>query len=232
MRPLGIDIEGLDGDAEATLVAVAPTYRPDLVREIDIVEEVGRRIGLDSIPRTLPHTTEQGGGLTPRQRARRLVADVLVGLGLCEAYTLPLIAESDVTRVGLSLDATVRATNALSAEEPILRPAILPGLLKSAAHNAGHGLTDLAFFELGHVFGPPPGRQLLPDERDHLVVLLTGTVGPGSDRAGSPGRRVRHDGRAARGRGRARASPVPTPRVRTTPGTVPAVPRRSWSTTP
>ena len=184
LRPLEIEIE--ETGEEDTFVAIAPTFRPDLTREIDIVEEVGRRVGLDSIPRTLPHTTEQGGGLTPRQRARRLVADVLVGLGLSEAYTLPLISEADVMRVGLALDATVRATNSLSAEEPILRPAILPGLLKSAAHNAGQGLTDLAFFELGHVFGAPPKKQLLPDERDHLVVLLTGTVRRGpieSDRA-------------------------------------------------
>ncbi len=194
LRPLGIDIEEIEEsgsdsvseNGDDAFVAVAPTYRPDLTREIDIIEEVGRRIGLDSIPRTLPDTTAQGGGLTPRQRARRLVADVLVGLGLCEAYTLPLIAEADVTRVGLSLENTVRATNALSAEEPILRPAILPGLLKSAAHNAGQGLTDLAFFELGHVFGAPHRKQLLPDERDHLVVVLTGMIRRGpieADRA-------------------------------------------------
>ena len=175
LLPLGIDIEEIAGDDDA-FTAVAPTFRPDLTREIDIVEEVGRRIGLDSIPRTLPHTTAQGGGLTPRQRARRLVADVLVGLGLSEAYTLPLIAEVDVTGAGLALENTVRATNALRAEEPILRPAILPGLLKSAAHNAGHGLTDLALFELGHVFAAPPRKQLLPDERDHLMVLMTGSI--------------------------------------------------------
>ena len=48
--------------------------------------------------------------------------------------------------------------------------------MKSAAHNAGQGLTDLAFFELGHVFGAPPRKQLLPDERDHLVVVLTGMI--------------------------------------------------------
>jgi phenylalanyl-tRNA synthetase beta chain len=174
LRPLGIDVEET-GEDDA-FVAIAPTFRPDLTREIDIVEEVGRRVGLDSIPRTLPHTTEQGGGLTPQQRARRTVADVLVGLGASEAITIPLVAESDLTRAGLPVDPTVRATNALNAEEPVLRPAILPGLLKSVARNAGYGLTDLALFELGHVFAAPPAGQLLPDERDHLAVVLTGTV--------------------------------------------------------
>jgi phenylalanyl-tRNA synthetase beta chain len=103
-----------------------------------------------------------------------LVADTLVGLGACEAMTIPLVAPADLQRFGLSTDGTVEATNALRAEEPILRPAILPGLLQAAAGNAGHGFTDLALFELGHVFAAPPAGELLPDERDHLAVLFTG----------------------------------------------------------
>ncbi|MGZ6912282.1 MAG: phenylalanine--tRNA ligase subunit beta [Acidimicrobiia bacterium] len=174
LRPLGIGIEET-GEADA-FVAVAPTFRPDLTREIDIVEEVGRRVGLDSIPRTLPHTTEQRGGLTPRQRARRLVADVLVGLGLSEAMTISLIAEHDVTRTGRRLDDIVRATNALNADEPVLRPSLLPGMLKSVARNVGYGLTDLSLFEMGHVFRAPRTGDLLPDERDHLGLVLTGSV--------------------------------------------------------
>jgi phenylalanyl-tRNA synthetase beta chain len=58
----------------------------------------------------------------------------------------------------------------------LLRPAILPGLLKAAAFNAGQGLADLSLFELGHVFAVPPAGQLLPDERDHLAALFTGMV--------------------------------------------------------
>jgi phenylalanyl-tRNA synthetase beta chain len=172
LAPLEIDTDG-DGD---DFVAIPPSFRPDLEREIDVVEEVGRRIGLDTIPRTLPDTTGQPGGLTPRQRERRTLADALVGLGAAEAMTVPLVAEADLARFGLPVSHTVRATNALRAEEPILRPAILPGLLKSAAFNTGHGLGDLVLFELGHVFAPPPVDQLLPDERDHVAYLATGTV--------------------------------------------------------
>jgi phenylalanyl-tRNA synthetase beta chain len=83
--------------------------------------------------------------------------------------TVPLIAVRDLERFGLSTDGTVEATNALRAEEPILRPQILPGLLKAAAGNAGQGLADLALFELGHVFAAPVGGNLLPDERDRPV---------------------------------------------------------------
>jgi phenylalanyl-tRNA synthetase beta chain len=173
LRPLGIDVDG-DGD---DFVAIAPTFRPDLEREIDIVEEVARRVGFNEIPRTLPHTTGTvGRGLTMRQRERRLLGDVMVGLGAAEAMTVPLVAPADLARFGLSAEGTVEATNALRADEPVLRPAILPGLLKAAAFNAGHGLGDLELFELGHVFAAPVGGELLPDERDHLAVLLTGTV--------------------------------------------------------
>jgi len=171
LHPLGIETEG-----GQDLVAIAPTFRPDLEREIDVIEEVARRVGFDEIPRTLPHTTEQGGGLTLRQRERRLVTDVMVGMGASEAMTIPLIAPVDVAAVGLDPDATVRATNALRAEEPVLRPAILPGLLHAVAHNAGLGFTDLVLFEQGHVFLPPRPGDLLPDERDRLAVVLTGTV--------------------------------------------------------
>jgi phenylalanyl-tRNA synthetase beta chain len=173
LRPLGIGIEG-DGD---DFVAVAPTWRPDLEREIDVIEEVARRIGLNHIPRTLPHTTGAATrGLTPRQRERRRLADALVGTGAAEAMTIPLVAPVDLERFGLALDGTVEATNALRAEEPILRPAILPGLLQAAAYNAGHGFDDLALFELGHVFAAPSSGQLLPNERDHLAMLLTGSI--------------------------------------------------------
>ena len=137
LRPLEIEVEG-DGE---DFVAIAPTFRPDLSREIDIVEEVARRVGLNEIPRTLPHTTDaDGGGLSVRQRERRLLADVVVGTGAAEAMTVPLIAPADLERFGLPTDGTVEVTNALRAEEPLLRPAILPGLLKAAAFNAGQGL--------------------------------------------------------------------------------------------
>jgi phenylalanyl-tRNA synthetase beta chain len=53
---------------------------------------------------------------------------------------------------------------------------VLPGLLKAAAFNAGHGLPDVGLFEIGHIFLPPPAGQTLPDEREHLAVVLAGTV--------------------------------------------------------
>ena len=170
--PLGIEVEGNGPD----FATVAPSWRPDLEREIDLVEEVARRVGLATIPQTLPNVSGQTGGLTARQRDRRLVADLLVGLGCSEAVSVPLIAPAQLTKLGLPLEGLVEAVNSLRADEAILRPAVLPGLLAAVDRNAAQGLTDLALFELGHVFRAPADGALLPDERDALAVVFAGSV--------------------------------------------------------
>ena len=104
LAPLGIELAAGDG-ADDAVTAIVPTFRPDLDREIDLVEEVARRIGFDHIGRTLPDTHGQVGALTERQRERRLVADALVGVGLSEAITLSLVAPSDLERAGAPLEA-------------------------------------------------------------------------------------------------------------------------------
>src|SRR5437763_15287490 len=173
LRPLGIDADGDDDD----ITAVAPTYRPDLEREIDIVEEVARRVGFDSIGRTVAVPREHVCGPTPRQRERRTVADALVGAGLSEAVTIPLVAPADLERAGAPLDRLVEAANPLRAEESVLRTRILPGLLRAVAHNHAHGLTDVGLFEAGRVFlAPREQGALLPDEPTHLAIALAGTV--------------------------------------------------------
>ncbi len=135
LTPLGIDVSG-SGDE---LAAVAPTFRPDLDREIDLVEEVARRVGFAAIGRTVPRPRDQVGGLTHRQRDRRLVADVCVGAGLSEAITLPLVAPDDLARAGAPTERLVEAANPLRAEESVLRTRILPGLLHAGRPQPSRG---------------------------------------------------------------------------------------------
>jgi phenylalanyl-tRNA synthetase beta chain len=168
---LGVELEGT-GPVRTALV---PTFRPDLEREVDLVEEVARRVGYNSIPRHVPSSGEHFGALTAQQRERRLVVDVLAGFGFDEAYTMPLVAPGDLQRAGLPPEG-IELENPLRAEESLLRPSLLPGLLGAAEFNASQGQTDLALFEVGHVFLPPSGPGPLPDERDRLGALLTGFV--------------------------------------------------------
>jgi phenylalanyl-tRNA synthetase beta chain len=161
LTPLGIELA--DG------VASAPTARPDLEREIDLVEEVARRVGLDRIVRTVPSSPQKIGGLTPGQHDRRTAADVLVGAGYDEVFTLPLLAPADLTSAGVPAAELIEVENPLRAEESILRPSLLPGLLRAVAYNAAHGAPDVALFENGTVFAPPHPGEPLPRETRALA---------------------------------------------------------------
>ncbi|CAA9506564.1 MAG: Phenylalanyl-tRNA synthetase beta chain, partial [uncultured Rubrobacteraceae bacterium] len=167
---LGCEVEA--GEREMT--ATVPTFRRDLRREVDLVEEVGRLIGLDKVPEELPGVP-QPGGLTPEQRRRRLLRRLLADLGLSEAITYPfgprrwtedLNAENGSGRVGVK--------NPLSAENGDLRASILPGLLDAAARNKTFGVRGGALFEAGRVFRPDPPPDGLREAA--LKFRMTGRV--------------------------------------------------------
>jgi phenylalanyl-tRNA synthetase beta chain len=176
LEPLGIETQRSDG---ATIEVTCPTYRPDLVREVDLVEEVARRVGLQHITRTVAAAPPGSvGRLTQVQRERRLLADTLVGAGYVEAMTMPLLAPADLERAGVAAEGrgVVEVANPLRAEESVLRPCLRPGLLRAAAGNVARGEHDVALFELGTVFRPPRTGDLLPDERTALGAVLTGSL--------------------------------------------------------
>ena len=170
--PLGI---ACAAQGSESTMATVPTFRPDITREIDLIEETARRLGLDAIPRTLPSNPDHVGGFSRSQQEHRLVADALVGAGCSEAYTLSLLSERAVEPFGYVALTTVTLTNPLRAEESLLRPAILPGLLGAVAFNAAQGNSDVALFETGHIFRRPNGDAILPDERDHVAAVFAGT---------------------------------------------------------
>jgi phenylalanyl-tRNA synthetase beta chain len=170
LRPLEIEAEG-SGDS---IDAVPPSFRPDLEREIDLIEEIARRVGFDSIGRTVPKPAEQVGGLSPSQRERRAVTDALVGSGASEAMTIPLVAPELLELFGNG--AGVALTNPLRADESMLRTMLLPGLLRAAGFNASRGAPDVALFEQATVFVAPVPGDLLPIEREHVALVVAGTV--------------------------------------------------------
>jgi phenylalanyl-tRNA synthetase beta chain len=167
--PLGVDVKGKGKGKADKITAVPPSFRPDLEREIDLVEEVGRRVGFAAIGRTVPKPHEQIGGLSRAQRDRRTAADALVGAGLFEAITVPLVpAAAEEGRM-------VLVANPLRAEDSALRTGLLPGLLRVTASNHARGNTDVGLFEIGRVFFTPADGPL-PDEPVHVAALLAGTV--------------------------------------------------------
>jgi phenylalanyl-tRNA synthetase beta chain len=157
---------------------IVPTWRPDCTREIDLVEEVARHYGYDNIGQEMPKSSLPGG-LSPRQRDRRSVRQLLLGLGLSEALPNPWLAPGDAERAGLAeVGQPIVIANPMAAEESVLRISLLPGLLRTVAYNETHRNPGVKFFEIGHVFRHPDKEQALPEESEHLSIVLAGQEAP------------------------------------------------------
>jgi phenylalanyl-tRNA synthetase beta chain len=175
LESLGCDVEREDGRLSVTV----PTFRRDLTREADLIEEVGRLVGLDRVPEALPGVS-QPGSLTEEQRNVRLLRRLLADLGLSEALTYPFGPDRWMRDLGLdSEENIVRVRNPLSAEQSSLRTMILPSLLGATARNRAFGSRGAGLFEVGHVFE----KVSLPNElrEASLRFRLTGEVADGVD---------------------------------------------------
>jgi phenylalanyl-tRNA synthetase beta chain len=178
LRSIGLNVEGMDREGDDEVLAVkVPTYRPDLEREIDLVEEVARLYGYDRIPPTLPENSSNVGYLTREQKARRVIARVMNGLGLHEAITLAFISPTwmdslDPGREYLPPD-LIRLRNPISEEMSVMRPSLLPGLLEAVRFNLNRRVTDVFIFEMGRVFLHQPGEKL-PREPLRLGCAMAG----------------------------------------------------------
>jgi phenylalanyl-tRNA synthetase beta chain len=150
-----------------------PTFRRDLRREVDLIEEVGRLSGLDRTPEMLP-AVPQTGRLTETQQRDRLLRRLLADLGLAEAITYPFGPERWAKDLGLDGD-TVTMQNPLSVEGSHLRTTILPGLLDAAARNRAFGARGASLFELGTIFHAKPSPDDLRDTA--LRFRMTGDLG-------------------------------------------------------
>jgi len=168
LRRLGLAVSA----AQEPLSVTVPTFRPDLVKEIDLIEEVGRMIGYETLPETLPPAPGAGGGDAPEGRLASRLRTVLIGFGLSEALTHSLAAPSpfDDPR-----EAARRVTirQALSAELSGLRQSLVPNLLEVLARNTRQRQAEVQVFEVGKVFdrGEAEGRYV---ETRRVAAVLTG----------------------------------------------------------
>ena len=164
------------GRDDGRLSVVVPTFRRDLRREADLIEEVGRLIGFDQVPEELPGVS-QPGGLTEEQRKIRLLRRLLADLGLAEALTYPFGPQRWISDLDLESGPdrdVVRLRNPLSVEGAYLRTTILPGLLDAAARNRSFGARGVGLFEVGHVFEPYPLPEGLRETA--LRFRMTGEI--------------------------------------------------------
>lgn len=186
-----------------TLTVTPPSWRPDLRQPADLVEEVLRLEGLESIPSVLP-AAPAGRGLTDTQRRRRAIGKSLALAGYVEVLTSPFLPAGVFDAWGLADDdprrATVAVLNPLEADRPQLASTLLPGLLEALGRNVSRGINDVALFTIAQVVQPdgsargaaglvsvdrrPTDAELtalddaLPRQPQHIAVALTGLAEP------------------------------------------------------
>lgn len=166
---LGFQLSGWDGRSG---VALVPTWRGDVAREVDVIEEVARHHGVSRIPSTIPPSREVEG-LRAWQQREREVRRLLAGAGLVEVIQHVFVADEPGHA---PQQARVALENPLSEEQGMLRNALVwPGLLGSLEANLRLGRRDVRIFELGRVFLPGDAR---PTEEKRLGMLLSGAAGP------------------------------------------------------
>ena len=154
----------------------APTNRPDLTREVDLIEEVCRLWGEGDIEPTLPAARNHAGGLTPAQRQKRLIERTLRACGLSETSTYCFAAADDLSRLGMpdtGRGVPVKVINPLVADQSEMRRTMVPGLLRSVAYNLDHGVGNVALYEMDRVFFGHPHKSQ-PDEPTYVAGVLAG----------------------------------------------------------
>ena len=143
---------GVSGEGPVVSVKV-PSWRPDVTLKADLVEEVMRMEGVDTVPVTpLPRLNDVAPRmLTTMQNRRRLSKRVLAARGLDEAVTWSFISAEDAQRFGGGKP-ELRLANAIASDLSDMRPSLLPGLLAAVRRNQNRAFRDVALFEVGQVF--------------------------------------------------------------------------------
>jgi phenylalanyl-tRNA synthetase beta chain len=149
-----------------------PTWRPDLKREADLIEEIARLHGVDKIPSTPPRGAIGSNAFDAVHDQLAEARNLLVGLGLLEAQGQTLVSASAAHWI---TDNPVLLDNPLSSDMNVLRPSLLPGLLDSLRHNINRQNPDIALFEIGRVFRPD--QKGIREDR-HVGLALTGQRAP------------------------------------------------------
>jgi phenylalanyl-tRNA synthetase beta chain len=175
-----LDRLGFDVDATGKVYqVVVPTFRSDVTREIDLIEEIARVYGYDNIPTTLPKGDIPVPAPTPKTEARRRIKHFLLAAGMMEAVNYSFCDPNCFDKIRLNADDPLRNTlqlrNPLSPEMSVLRTTLTPGLLENAQHNRNHQIDTIALFEIGGVF-VHDGEEKEPER---VTGVLAGQIGEG-----------------------------------------------------
>ncbi len=172
---LGFDVKTSENAYQITV----PTFRSDITREIDLIEEIARVYGYDNIPTALPKGDIPVPAPNPKVEVRRRIKRFLLAAGMMEAVNYSFCDPNCFEKIRLSSDSPLRETlrlqNPLSPEMSVLRTTLVPGLLENAQHNRNHQINAIALFEIGSVFVRDGNRK----EPERVAGVLAGQIGGG-----------------------------------------------------
>lgn len=179
LTSIEIDAARIDDD---TLRVTPPSFRVDLEREIDLIEEVARIVGYNLLPTTLPMVPMSFSEQDPLRELRKKVAQTMTALGFYEAINYSFVAPQHCDLLGLGAEdlrrQSVHLLNPLAEDQSVLRTTLLPGLLENLRRNVNHQNPDVRLFEIGKVFHPVESSQ--PHEPFRLAAIISGRRNPGA----------------------------------------------------
>jgi phenylalanyl-tRNA synthetase beta chain len=152
----------------------APSFRPDLLQAVDLIEEAARIYGFDRLGETLPTLVALPNTITPKTKFEVVnqVTDHLASAGFWEAQTFSIIRGNIYESLFKNKSQLISIYNPQNQDLNLMRPSLIPGLLESAAHNQNHGNKFVKLFEVGQIY-LAQGKNL-PDERSTLGMISFG----------------------------------------------------------
>ncbi|MTI89191.1 MAG: phenylalanine--tRNA ligase subunit beta [Balneolaceae bacterium] len=170
----GLELNELSHD-EASVTYEIPTFRPDLEREVDLIEEVGRLFDYNKIPAPSHGIYVSSEPLTEWEQLNNNIRNTALQLGFREIYSNSLISEEEAGHFG-SLGDMIDTLNPLNKDMSTLRPSLLHGFLKSASYNFNRKAKAVRFFEVGNVFNSFEEKTFHEGihEETHLLFGISG----------------------------------------------------------
>ncbi len=175
LRSLGLEVRA---KKKGVISVKAPSFREDLSRPVDLVEEIARLHGYGHIPESIPFLKPVYPGERVSLKVEESLRDILLGAGVNEVVTFSLVNEKIFEKLGVTLSDATRIINPQNKELTLMRPTLFPSLLEVVKTNFYHGSgTEVRIFEIAGVYGPETKKNL-PKEETTLGLAVSGVKKP------------------------------------------------------
>jgi len=160
--------KGSDGH---TWTVTPPSYRVDLLKEIDIIEDVARIYGYENIPNTLPNAGLSAAKIAGTGLLREKMRNILTNNSFLEVLNYSFISPSTFEITVSDINQGLRLLNPLTEEQSIMRQSLIPGLLGTLQYNLHHNNRNIKIFEIGRIFTPDDKKI---EEKELIAGLMSG----------------------------------------------------------